>query len=131
MQLTMYSDYSLRILLHLAAHKNRLVPLSEITTLHNVSHHHLVKVVQNLVAQGYVQTIRGKSGGMQLIEGSEALTIGAIVRTTEPHMNLLECFDQDTNTCPLIAQCRLKTVLYQARKNFTDTLDAYTLADML
>jgi len=131
MQLTMYSDYSLRILLHLAAHKDRLVPLAEITTLHHVSHHHLVKVVQNLVAQGYVQTIRGKSGGMQLAMDAETLNIGNIIRTTEPHMNLLECFDQPTNTCPLIDQCRLKGVLYQARKNFMDTLDAYTLADML
>ncbi|MDQ6975167.1 MAG: Rrf2 family transcriptional regulator [Mariprofundaceae bacterium] len=131
MQLTMYSDYSLRILLHLAAHKDRLIPLTEITTLHNVSHHHLVKVVQNLVAQGYVRTIRGKSGGMQLAMDAEILNIGAVVRTTEPHMNLLECFDQKTNTCPLTDKCRLKGVLYQARKNFMDTLDAYTLADML
>jgi len=131
MQLTMYSDYSLRVLLHLGMHPERLVPLSEVSELHNVSHHHLVKVVQNLVAQGFVQTVRGKAGGMRLAVDASTLNIGDIVRATEPHMNLLECFDVENNTCPLIGQCRLKGVLYEARKNFTDTLDRYTLADML
>ncbi len=131
MQLTMYADYSLRLLLHLAMNPDRLVPLTEVSRFHNVSHHHLVKVVQNLVANDLIETFRGKTGGMRLKADATTLRIGDIVRITEPHMNLLECFSEADNTCPLTANCKLKGVLYQARQRFTDTLDEYTLADML
>lgn len=131
MQLTMYSDYSLRLMLHLAMNPDRLVPLNEVSRLHGVSYNHLVKVVQNLVARGFIETFRGKTGGMRLKVDAASLRIGDIVRATEPHMNLLECFSEEDNTCPLIQQCKLKGVLYTARQRFTDTLDEYTLADML
>lgn len=131
MQLTMYMDYSLRVLLHLAKNKNRLVTIAEIAKTHDISHYHLVKVVQNLVAREFVQTVRGKSGGMRLIVEAADIRIGDVVSQTEPHMNLLECFDQEKNTCPLISDCRLKGVFYLARKSFVDTLDRYTLEDML
>ncbi len=131
MQLTMYSDYSLRLMLHLAMNPGRLVPLSEVSRLHGVSHNHMVKVVQNLVAQDFIETFRGKSGGMRLKVDASQLRIGEIIRATEPHMDLLECFDEQRNTCPLIHHCKLKHVLYTARQSFTDTLDRYTLADML
>jgi len=131
MQLTIYTDYSLRVLLYLGLHPEKRVTISEIADAYSISRNHLVKVVHNLSLEGWIHTIRGKSGGMLLAMPPERINIGAVVRKTEPHMNLLECFDREINTCPIIASCALKRALYQARKAFMDTLDGFTLADVL
>lgn len=131
MQLTIYTDYSLRVLLYLGLHPEKRVTISEIADAYGVSRNHLVKVVHNLALEGWIHTIRGKSGGMQLAFPPEQINVGAVVRKTEPHMNLLECFDKEINTCPIISTCALKRALYQARKAFMDVLDQYTIADVL
>ncbi|HXH71354.1 MAG TPA: Rrf2 family transcriptional regulator [Mariprofundaceae bacterium] len=131
MQLTIYTDYSLRVLLYLGLHPEKRVTISEIADAYGVSRNHLVKVVHNLAQEGWIQTTRGKSGGMRLAFPPDQINIGAVVRKTEPHMNLLECFDREINTCPIISACALKRVLYQARKAFVDVLDQYTIADAL
>jgi len=79
----------------------------------------------------FIHTIRGKSGGMLLAIPPEEINLATVVRLVEPHMNLLECFDDETNTCPITNQCGLKGLLFQARKGFLDVLDAHTLADLL
>jgi len=130
-QLTLYTDYSLRVLVYLGMRPARLVTISELADAYGISRNHLVKVVHHLGQTGYVHTIRGKSGGMRLGLPPEQIVIGEVVRKTEPHMNLLECFEEETNTCPIINVCALKHALYRARKAFIDTLDSYTLADVL
>ncbi len=131
MQLTLYTDYSLRVLLYLALNPERRCTISEIAEAYGVSRNHLVKVVHNLSKDGWITTTRGKSGGMQLSLPPEQIVLGAVVRQTEPHMNLLECFDSETNTCPITEACALKRVLYQARRSFMDVLDSHTLADVM
>ncbi|MDQ6991449.1 MAG: Rrf2 family transcriptional regulator [Mariprofundaceae bacterium] len=131
MQLTLYTDYSLRVLLYLASHPDKRVTINEIAEYFGISRNHLVKVVHNLGKLELIHTIRGKSGGLLLAVAPENINIADTVRYTEPHMNLLECFDDVTNTCPITSQCALKGVLFQARKGFMDVLENYTLADML
>lgn len=131
MQLTSYTDYSLRALLYLAKNPDRLVTVTEISEHYGVSRNHMVKVVHNLGALKYVQTVRGKSGGVRLAMEPKDIVIGEVVKKTEPHMDIQECFNKDTNTCPLIDDCRLMGVLYQARASFLSVLDAHTLADMM
>jgi len=131
MQLTLYTDYSLRVLLYLAMHRDRLVTITEVTDVYDVSRNHMVKVVHNLGQIGLIQTIRGKSGGMRLAKEPGDISVGEVISQTEPHMDLLECFDKQTNTCPLIASCKLKHLLFQARRGFLDVLNQKTLADML
>ncbi|MDX8378106.1 MAG: Rrf2 family transcriptional regulator [Mariprofundales bacterium] len=131
MQLTSYTDYSLRALLYLGKHKDCLSTVTEISEYYGVSRHHMVKVIHNLAVLGYIKTIRGKSGGVRLEREPEDINIAEVVRHTEPHMNLQECFAKTTNTCPLIDNCKLKGVLYKARAAFMATLEANTLADML
>jgi len=131
MQLTSYTDYSLRALLYLGAHSDRLVTISEISEYHGISRNHMVKVVHNLGKNGFVQTVRGKSGGVRLALKPEAIILADVVRLTEPHMNIQECFSRETNTCPLMDNCRLTGVLYQARQGFMKVLEENTLADML
>jgi len=98
---------------------------------YQISRNHLVKVVHQLSQNGWITTIRGKSGGMHLAFPPEQINIGTVIRQTEPHMNLLECFDKENNTCSISPACNLKRVLYQARKTFNDVINGYSLADVI
>jgi Rrf2 family nitric oxide-sensitive transcriptional repressor len=131
MQLTQFTDYALRTLLYLGVHGDRLVPIAEVSAAYGISNHHLVKVASLLVRAGYVQAVRGRGGGMQLAQPPGALRLGAVVRTCEPHMNLVECFDRQHNTCPIVAVCELAGVLGAAQAEFLARLDGYSLADLL
>ena len=131
MQLTRFSDYSLRLLLYLAAHPDRLVPIDEVSRAYGVSHHHLVKIVQLLVDEELVASTRGRGGGLRLNRPPASINVGALVRLTEPHFDLVECFDRKTNTCPIEPACGLKQVLRDAQHAFLGVLDGRTLADFL
>ena len=131
MQLTSYTDYSLRALLYLAKEPGRLVTVTEISEHYGVSRNHMVKVVHNLGTLGFVKTVRGKSGGVRLAHKPEDIVIGDVVKKTEPHMDIQECFNKETNTCPMIDDCRLMGVLYEARASFLAVLNDHTLADMM
>ncbi|HUK35463.1 MAG TPA: Rrf2 family transcriptional regulator [Vicinamibacterales bacterium] len=131
MQLTRFSDYSLRVLLYLAAHSDRLVSVDEVSRAYGVSKHHLVKVVQRLVDEGLVASTRGRGGGLRLNRRPADINVGALVRATEPHFHLVECFDREANTCPIDSACGLKQVLRHAQRAFLDVLDQSTLADFV
>ncbi|MFM8331560.1 MAG: Rrf2 family transcriptional regulator [Candidatus Methylumidiphilus sp.] len=130
MQLTQFTDFSLRVLIYLA----RLpepghATITEIADFYKISRNHLVKVVNNLGNEGFIQTIRGKGGGLRLGRPAHAIGIGEVVRVTEPNMDLVECFNLKTNQCGIIRNCGLKSPLYEARRAFMAVLDKYTLAD--
>jgi len=129
MQLTLFTDYSLRVLLYLAAHRERLVPVSQISTAYGISQNHLVKVVQRLLEQQLVQSVRGRSGGLKLAREPHDINLAEVVRATEPHSNLVECFELRTNTCPIEAACGLKRALSRAQQAFFAELERHTLAD--
>jgi Rrf2 family nitric oxide-sensitive transcriptional repressor len=88
-------------------------------------------VVQRLVDEGLVSSTRGRGGGLRLNRPPEEINVGALVRATEPHLNLVECFDGETNTCPIDSACGLKRVLRDAQRAFLGVLDASTLADFV
>lgn len=129
MQLTLFSDYSLRILLYLSVHRGRRVALREISSAYGISQHHLVKVVQRLIEEGLVESVRGRGGGLNLAREPHEINVGAVVRMTEPHLNLVECFESKTNTCPIDAACGLKQVLVRAQDAFFSELEKHSLAD--
>jgi Rrf2 family transcriptional regulator, nitric oxide-sensitive transcriptional repressor len=129
MQLTLFSDYSLRVLLYLSTHRDRRVALSEISAAYGISQNHLVKVVQRLIEAQLIQSVRGRGGGLTLGRDPAQINVAAVVRLTEPHLNLVECFDRNTNTCPIDAACGLKGALVRAQAAFFAELEQYTLAD--
>jgi Rrf2 family nitric oxide-sensitive transcriptional repressor len=131
MKLTLFSDYSLRVVLYLASNGDRLVTLSEMSRAYRISHHHLVKVVQRLNDEGFVESTRGRGGGCRLARLAREINIGALVRLTEPGLELVECFDPDTNTCPIDPACGLKPVLEHAQAAFLEVLDRHTVEDFL
>ena len=131
MQLTLYTDYSLRVLLYLGRAPGRTATITEIAEAYQISRNHLVKVVHNLSIHGFIQTTRGCGGGIALPRPPEEIVIGNVVRHTEVNFNLTECFDQKRNTCPIAATCLLKSVFYEAQRAFMDALDQKTLANVL
>lgn len=130
MQLTQFTDFSLRVLIYLVRlPAPGMATIPEIAEYHQISRNHLVKVVNNLANSGFVATVRGKGGGVRLARPAHTITIAEVIRLTEPNMNLVECFDAKANRCRIAKGCFLKSILYEARKDFLATLDRYTLAD--
>jgi Rrf2 family transcriptional regulator, nitric oxide-sensitive transcriptional repressor len=130
MKLTAFTDYSLRVLLYLAADPNQRATISAIASAFDISENHLVKVVHFLGKQGWIETVRGKGGGIQLVRSPGAINVGRVVRDTEGIALPAECFLPEGNECILTPVCRLKNVLADAVKAFYAVLDQYTLADI-
>ena len=131
MRLTLYTDYSLRVLLYLAHKEDGTATITEIAEFYNISRNHLVKVVHSLGLKGYILTNRGRPGGIRLALPAKDIPIGSVVRSTEPDLDLLECFNPATDQCVVSASCKLKGVIYNAQSSFLGVLDQYTLADMV
>ena len=131
MTLTKFSDYSLRLLIYLGLHDDRLVSVGEISRAYRVSSHVLVKVVQLLTAQDLVTSVRGRNGGLRLNKAPAEINVGRLIRRTEPGWDLVECFDAASNTCPIDGACALKGALEHAQRAFLGVLDEHTLADFL
>ncbi|MCE1240406.1 MAG: Rrf2 family transcriptional regulator [Azonexaceae bacterium] len=130
MRLSTFSDYSLRVLLYLGAQPDRLASTAEIAQGHGISESHLMKVVLHLGRCGYVQTVRGKGGGLRLGMAPREIVLGDVLRQTESDFALADCFGKDY-PCRIDGACRLKGVLGEALQAMFLVLDSYTLADLL
>lgn len=130
MQLTIFTDYGFRTLMFLRTHPERLCSVREVADHYGISYNHLVKVVHKLSQLGYIETTKGKGGGIHLAKGVEAYRLGDIVKALEPNMEIVECFNKDTNTCLISETCRLKHCLFDAKQAFIDVLNQRTLKDI-
>ena len=131
MQLTSFTDYALRILMYVAAQPARRCLTTDVAAAFGISRHHTVKIVNELQHLGYVETVRGRNGGFALARDAATINIADVVRRTEADMALVECFDRETNTCPLTHACGLKGALAEAFAAFLAVLDRYSIADMV
>jgi Rrf2 family nitric oxide-sensitive transcriptional repressor len=131
MQLTRFTDYSVRVLIFLGAHPDRLCTISEAAEAYRISANHLMKVVNRLSAGGYIETVRGNGGGMRLSRAPNMINLGDVVRHMEDRFDIVECFNEKHRNCPLLPACPLRSVLVDAHRNFMATLDRYTLQDFL
>ncbi|WP_088105811.1 Rrf2 family transcriptional regulator [Halalkalibacter urbisdiaboli] len=131
MQLTAYTDYSLRLLLYLGSQDSgKRSSIKEIAEAYQLSTNHLSKIVHDLGKKGLIHTVRGRNGGIELALKPSDINVGAVVRQTED-LTLVECFDRELNQCVVSPSCFLKHVLYDATEAFLSVLDEYTLEDML
>lgn len=131
MRLTTFSDYSLRVLIYLGLRDERLVTISDIAQAYGISKNHLMKVVHQLALAGYVESVRGKGGGIRLKKPPTSISLGTVVRICEQESVLVECFDAESSECRIESACVLRDLLHQAMEAFFKTLDRYTLADLL
>lgn len=129
MQLTIFTDYGLRSLMFLAARPDKVSSVREIAEHYGISRNHLVKVVHRLAQLGYITSSKGKGGGIKLACDASKLKLGELVRELEPNMQIVECFDRETNTCKVVSACRLKHFLHDANQAFLDVLNQHSLAD--
>lgn len=131
MQLTQFSDYSLRTLIYLGLRPDELVTIEEIAGAYGISESHLTKVVHKLGKLSIIDTVRGRRGGMRLNCAPSQINVGATIRQTEGNLTIVECFDVEHNTCPIAPVCGLAGMLHEALEAFMKVLDRYTLADVL
>lgn len=129
MRLTQYTDFALRALIYLGLRPDRRCTIREISNAYAISRNHLMKVVQQLAAEGFVESTRGVGGGLRLARSPERINVGGVVRAMEPDLGLVECMRPD-NRCVITEGCQLQHMLAEARTAFTATLDRYTLADI-
>ena len=126
MRLTRYTDYAMRVLLYLGARQDRLCSISEIAQAYDISQNHLMKVVSDLVGAGYVESVRGRSGGVRLAKSPAEINVGAVVRHTEDGFDLVDCAN-----CVIAPACGLTGALNQALAAFMKVLDGYTLENLM
>ena len=131
MKLTSFTDYSLRVLIYLAAQPGQRATIAQIAAAFDVSENHLVKVVHFLGKQGWLANVRGKGGGLELGEAPEKIVVGRVVRETEGKAVVAECFGESGGDCHIAPNCRLRGVLGEAVAAFYEVLDRYTLADLV
>lgn len=130
MRLSLHTNYALRTLMFLAV-KDGHHSIAEISRAYGISKNHLMKVAQRLSAEGFVESVRGRSGGLRLARPAGALNVGAIVRIMEDMNNFVECFDPTTNSCTVSPVCGLRHTLAGALEAFARHLDRYTIADLI
>lgn len=132
MRLTNYTDYSLRVLIYLALKKDgELSTIKEIAETYDISKNHLMKIIHHLGQLGYIETIRGRNGGMKLAKKPKEINIGEVVTKTEEDFHIVDCFQQGGGYCAISPSCKLKHALNQALQAFLAVLNEYTLEDFV
>ena len=133
MRLTQWTDYSLRVLMYCARNEQRdaAPTVSEIAQMHDISRSHLTKIVMTLAAHGWLETTRGRGGGLRLQKPAQQIVLGDVIRQTETDFDMVECFNADMNACRLDGSCRLKSTLKEALRQYLKVLDGVTLADLV
>lgn len=130
MQLTQFTDFSLRALIYIAL-RNDSCSIKDITTAYQISDHHMAKIIHNLSKMGLIKTMRGKNGGIQMAAKPESINLGRLISQLEPHFDLVPCFNKEKANCCIAPACKLKTILHKAQTQFIGVLNEYTLADIL
>lgn len=131
MRLTTFSDYAFRVLIYLGSSPQGLATIADIAAAYGISENHLMKVVHQLAQLGYIETVRGKGGGMRLARPPAAIRVGEVLRATEDGFAVVDCMGEEESDCRIARACALKGVLGEAVGAFLGTLDRYTLADLV
>ncbi len=130
MRLTLHTDYALRVLIHVGTADGELVTINDISQTFDISKQHLMKVVNNLGRKGYLDTVRGRGGGIRLRLPPRDINIGQVVRETEETLGVVGCLQQ-RGYCPIQRICGLRGLLHEATEAFLGVLEKYTLADLI
>ena len=130
MRLTQFSNYALRTLMFANLNQGRLCQCQEVADAFGISKAHLIKCVHQLGQWGFLDCRRGRNGGFQLARPATEISVGEVIRKTEDTLDLVECFNSETNSCPLISKCRLSLALRRAVSAFIEELNCLTIQDI-
>ena len=131
MRLNVQSDYALRLLMHLAVNRDELITIAEVAERFGISKNHLMKVANTLGRGGFIETLRGRAGGLRLARPAASIPVGDVVRRMEGDSAIVECFQGGKGECLIIPACRLKTVFHEATEAFLAVLDRHTIGDLV
>lgn len=131
MRLTAMTDYSMRLLMYLGNHPERLCTIAEVAKVHGISEPHLMKITHRLAQAGWIETIRGKHGGMRLAREPGEISLGAVVRDMENDLAIVACMGGQNPDCILVGQCGLTGIMQGALDKFLAHLDSFSVADIL
>ncbi len=129
MRLTTYTDYGLRLLIYVSLKDGELATIQEVADAYAISKNHLMKVAYHLGQCGFLETVRGRGGGLRLAQPPERIRVGDVVRRMEDDFVLVECLGP-SNVCRITRACRLKGILADALEAYLAVLDRYSLADL-
>ena len=130
MRLTLQTDYALRLLMYLAANQNRVVTIADSSRKFDISRNHLMKIAHKLGTLKYIETVRGRSGGLRLARPADRINIGKVARDMENDSAFLDCFEAGQGTCYIMPSCRLKGLMATALDAFYASLEHHSLADL-
>lgn len=131
MRLNVQTDFALRLLMHLAVNGGTLVTIAEIADRYAISRNHLMKVAHLLGRAGFVETVRGRAGGLRLSMAAKDIRVGDVVRRMESDFTLVECFQDGRSECLITPACKLKGVLHEAMAAFLAVLDQRSIRDLV
>jgi len=131
MRLTKQANYAVRILMYCAANNDELSKVATIAKVYDVSEYFLFKILQPLVEQGYLETVRGRAGGIRMAKPAADITLGEVIRAAEDKFIMADCFDDDVVSCPLLSSCAFNSALSEALAAFFAVLDSYTIEDLV
>ena len=130
MRLTLHTDFALRVLIQVGLNDGKLTTINDIAQSFGISKAHLMKVVNDLSQKGYLDTVRGRNGGIRLMREPRDINIGQVVRDTEDQLDVIGCLEHK-GYCPIERVCVLRRALRNATDAFLAVLDALTLADLI
>ncbi|MCW8400014.1 Rrf2 family transcriptional regulator [Legionella sp. PATHC038] len=130
MQLTQFTDYSLRALIYIAVKQNTCT-IHDIACVYDISRNHLLKIIHNLSKLGIIKTIRGKNGGLMMAKNPAEINLKALILQLEPHFDLVPCFNKDKANCCIAPQCKLRKLLLDAQNAFFTVLEQFSLEDII
>lgn len=130
MQLTQFTDYSLRALIYIALKKD-VCTIKDITQVYAISSNHLLKIIHNLSKLGLIKTMRGKNGGLTLAANPQDINLGELIAKLEPNFDLAPCFNKEKPNCCIAPVCKLKGILHEAQQAFMNILHQFNLGDIL
>jgi Rrf2 family nitric oxide-sensitive transcriptional repressor len=131
MRLTQYTDYALRVLMYLGTRPDRFGTIEGIAAAYGISRAHVMKVAHDLAKLGYIETSRGRGGGLSLARPPHRIRLGEVIKATEPNLALAACFPSGAGDCRVAGPCALNGILNEALARFFGVLDRYTLADLV
>ena len=131
MTLSKFSDYAFRILILLGNNPDTIFTVDSISQTLELSNHHIKKIVYKLATSGYIDSSKGRNGGLRLGKNPADINLGELLKITEDNLNIVECFSKENNTCNISSSCKLKGVIGTAINSFMDVFNNYTLADVL
>lgn len=131
MRLTTFTDYTMRVLIYMGLHPDELTTVAELAKRYDISRNHLTKVIHHLGQHGYIETLRGKGGGIRLAAKPADINLGSLVRETEKNTALAECFSANACHCKITPACRLTGILVEAQEAFYRVLEKYSVADLI